>query len=164
MLVSFRHISTVAIIDKASGDITWKLGHDLLSGQHDATMLANGNILVFDNGPLRKAEWRMYSRVIEIDPGTNDIVWEYEDKPFSNFFSWRISGARRLPNGNTLITEGEYGRMFQVTPDNEVVWEYINPHFHEDVEGGSGTWNAVFRATHYMDYEVPIAGQRIDHH
>ena len=73
-MVSFRHISTIAIIDKASGDITWKLGHDLLSGQHDASMLANGNILVFDNGPFRKAEWRMYSRVIEIDPGKNEIV------------------------------------------------------------------------------------------
>jgi hypothetical protein len=91
MLVSFRHISTIGIIDKASGEFAWKIGHDVLSGQHDPSMLPNGNILVFDNGPLRKAEWRVYSRVIEIDPETNETVWLYEDRPFSSFFSWRVS-------------------------------------------------------------------------
>ena len=45
----------------------------------------------------------------------------------SKFYSPLISSAQRLPNGNTLITEGCYMRMFEVTPENEVVWEFIAP-------------------------------------
>lgn len=156
VLVSFRHISTVGIIDKGSGNFLWKLGDDVLAGQHDPSMLPNGHILVFDNGTFRKRTWVTYSRVIEINPETNEIVWEYKDSPLANFFSWRISGARRLSNGNTLITEGEFGRLFQVTAENEVVWEYINPHFSEDPSGiVDGVYNVVFRATHYMADEIP---------
>jgi len=147
VMVSFRHISTVGIIDKGSGEYKWKLGPEVLAQQHDPSILPNGNILIFDNGPFRKSVGRTFSRVIEVDPNTDEIVWEYRDTPYFNFFSPHISGARRLPNGNTLITEGAFGRMFQVTPDYEVVWEYINPHFHE--VGGS-LLNHVFRSNHYM--------------
>ena len=69
------------------------------------------------------------------------------------YFSPYISGARRLPNGNTLLTEGNFGRMFQVTPDHRVVWEYINPHFHTDPVGRET--NAVFRAGHYLPEQLP---------
>ena len=93
------------------------------------------------------------SRVIEVDPRTNETVWEYRDTPPYNFFSPYISGARRLANGNTLITEGMFGRMFQVTPDGEVVWEYVNPRFHTAPNGAEV--NQVFRATHYMPQEIP---------
>ena len=152
-MVSFRNISTVGIVDKKSGDFTWKLGYETLSQQHDPTLLANGNVLVFDNGAHRK-DWAMpASRVIEVDPHTKEIVWQYVDSPPFNFFSPYISGARRLPNGNTLITEGNFGRMFQVTPGGKVVWEYINPHFPEGPEGEQS--NAVFRATHYSAEELP---------
>jgi hypothetical protein len=61
------------------------------------------------------------SRVLEIDPTTNTIVWGYRASPAYNFFSPTILGARRLPDGNTLITEGNFRRMFQVTPDQQVV-------------------------------------------
>ena len=88
-----------------------------------------------------------------MDPNTNAIVWEYIDNPAYNFFSSYISGARRLPNGNTLITEGQSGRMFQVTTEGEVVWEFINPQFHVDVEGQPV--NRVFRATHYLKEDIP---------
>ena len=152
VMVSFRNISTVAIIDKATGAFTWKLGWDVISRQHDPSMLPNGNVLIFDNGAWRKNDVRIYSRVIEVDPNTNQIVWEYSDKPFYNFFSHIVSGARRLPNGNTLITEGVFGRMFQVTPEGEVVWEFINPYFSE---GPVGITNQVFRSTWYMPSEIP---------
>ena len=153
VLVSFRNISTVCIIDKKTGDSTWKLGYDVLSQQHDPSELSNGNILVFDNGSHRSNVALPYSRVIEIDPKTNEIAWEYRDTPPYNFFSSYISGARRLPNGNTLITEGHFGRMFQVTKDGEVVWEYINPYFDQGPAGG--LVNSVFRATHYLPEEIP---------
>jgi outer membrane protein assembly factor BamB len=153
VMVSFRHISTVGIIDKKSGDFVWKLGYDVLAQQHDPSMLLNGNVLIFDNGAHRKNLTRPFSRVIEVDPKTNEVVWEYRDAPTYNFFSYYISGARRLPNGNTLITEGAFGRMFQVTPDGKVVWEYINPHFHPDPDGVLEY--TVFRANHYQVHEIP---------
>ena len=153
VLFSFRNISTVGIIDKASGEIVWEVGYETLAQQHDPNMLANGNVLIFDNGSHRRDAGLPFSRVIEVNPANNEIVWEYVDNPAYNFFSAYISGARRLPNGNTLITEGQFGRMFQVTPEGEVVWEYINPHFHVDAEGQPV--NRVFRATHYLKEEIP---------
>ena len=157
VMFSFRHISVVGIIDKKSGELVWKLGRDILSQQHDPSMLDNGNVLIFDNGPFPKYDWIPFSRVIEVDPKSNQIVWEYRDSPMFNFFSPNISGARRLSNGNTLITEGAFGRIFQVTLDKQVVWEYINPHF---FEGPHGLVNSVFRALHYSEHEVPICDTR----
>lgn len=156
VMVSFRNISTVGIIDKRSGDFVWKLGYDVLSQQHDPNMLANGNVLIFDNGSHRIDDAMSASRVIEVNPATDEIVWQYMDQPPYNFFSPYISGARRLPNGNTLITEGNLGRMFQVTSEGLVVWEYINPYFHERPDGSLA--NAVFRATHYQADEIPQLG------
>ena len=153
VLVSFRNISTVLIIDKASGEITWKVGWDVISRQHDPSILPNGNVLIFDNGERRKNDVRVFSRVVEIDPSNNQIVWEYSDHPYYNFYSPRISGARRLSNGNTLITEGMFGRMFQVTAAKEVVWEYINPYWDRGPDGLEN--NSVFRSTWYMPEEIP---------
>ena len=152
VMISCRNISTVAIIDRKTGSFVWKLGHDVLAQQHDPSLLPNGNILVFDNGVNPKGRIGGFSRVIEVDPRTNEIVWEYRDSPVFNFFSAYISGARRLANGNTLITEGLFGRMFQVTPDKHVVWEYTNPHFHPGLDGVSS--NRVFRASHYLPHEI----------
>ncbi len=153
VMASFRNISTVGIIDKKTGDFVWKLGYDVLSQQHDPTLLANGNILIFDNGSHRQHLPTPFSRVIEVDPKTNEVVWEYSDSPQYNFFSPYVSGARRLANGNTLVTEGMFGRMFQVAPEGEVVWEYIDPRFYPDTDGA--LTNGVFRATHYQSHEIP---------
>ena len=152
VLFSFRNISTVGIIDKDTGDLVWRLGGEVLAQQHDPSLLPNGNVLVYDNGSHSDHHPLPFSRVVEVDPKSNHIVWEYFDNPAYNFFSAYISGARRLPNGNTLITEGMFGRMFQVTPEGRVVWEYINPHFHEDSE--NAVVNRVFRATHYLPEEI----------
>ncbi len=154
VMISCRNISLVGIIDKKSGEFAWKLGYDVLAQQHDPSMLDNGHVLVFDNGTHRKNIALPFSRVIEVEPQTNRILWEYHDDPLYNFFSPYISGARRLPNGNTLITEGMFGRIFQVTSEKEVVWEYVNPHFHPAPMGSQV--NAVFRANHYFATELPF--------
>ncbi|WP_319449371.1 MULTISPECIES: aryl-sulfate sulfotransferase [unclassified Mycobacterium] len=114
---------------------------DQTSGQHNPHMIASGlpgagNILVFDNqggAGYPPAAVGIYagSRILEIDPVTEEIVWQYtaEDSglPPWTFFSSFVSNAQRLPNGNTLITEGMQGRLFQVTPSGDVVWEYHSP-------------------------------------
>ena len=137
---------------------------DSISGQHDAHMIppgvpGAGNVMVFDNQgaagfPPIYLEMFLGSRVLEIDPIAQDIVWQYDascsGQPFWTFYSSFISSARRLANGNTLICEGMNGRLFQVTPDGEIVWEFINPDFGDwadhDVASGGRTSNWVFRA------------------
>lgn len=152
IVVSFRTISTVIIVERKTGTIIWKLGAPSLCGQHAPTPLANGNLLIFDNGPHRLDHPMPFSRVIEVELATKRIVWEYRERRESDFFSPRISNAQRLPNGNTLICEGDFGRLFEVTAGGEVVWEYVNPHF-----GGSPTNNRVFRAYRYSAEEIARA-------
>lgn len=162
ILLSFRNISTLVRISRKTGAIVWKLGPPPLSGQHAPAPLANGNILVFDNGPFRvDTGVQPFSRVLEINPGTKQIVWKYQDGmgPGSShfFFSSRISNAQRLPNGNTLINEGLYGRFFEVTGAGDVVWEYVNPHFGPATVVPKGQNNNVFRVYRYSPDEIDRA-------
>lgn len=114
ILVSSHVLNKVFIINQASGEIIWQSEEGLLNGQHGPTFLENGNILVFNNraGPHASA-------VLEFTRETQEVVWSYMA---SGFFSNTISGAERLRNGNTLITEGESGTVFEVNPEGEVVW------------------------------------------
>lgn len=125
VLLSFREISRVAIIDWDSGKLEWKWGNIHLSHQHDATFTPEGNVLVFDNGAHHPVVPR--SRVVEVDPATDKIIWQYRPQIVFSFLSGHIGGAERLSNGNTLICEGQSGRVFEATPDNDVCWEWINP-------------------------------------
>ena len=154
IVVSFRTISTVIIIDRKTGDIIWKLGAPPLCGQHAPTPLPNGNLLIFDNGPHRLDHVMPFSRVIEVEPATKQIVWEYREKRESFFFSPRISNAQRLTNGNTLMCEGDFGRLFEVTATGEVVWEYVTPYFGES---RNAEHNRVFRAYRYSAEEIARA-------
>jgi len=159
LVVGFRNISTVVIIERRTGKIVWKLGSPPLAQQHDPRPLPNGNLTIFDNGAHRRDHPAPYSRVIEVDPRASAIVWEYRDQSLFDFFSPYISGAQRLPNGNTLICEGCDGRIFEVTPDGLVVWEYVNPHF-SMAEGRPGLNNWVFRAFRYSADEIARARAR----
>jgi outer membrane protein assembly factor BamB len=156
LVVSFRNISTVVVVDRRTGDVRWTLGSPPLAQQHDPRPLPNGNLLIFDNGPHRRDHPAPYSRVIEVDPRTSTIVWEYHDQSLFDFFSPYISGAQRLANGNTLICEGCDGRLFEVTADGQVVWEFVNPYFfHEAGRPGLNNW--VFRAFRYTPEEIERA-------
>ncbi|MBY0293849.1 aryl-sulfate sulfotransferase, partial [Patescibacteria group bacterium] len=78
-LISVRHISRILLVDAQSGDIIWMSPKGMTSFQHDATMLDNGNILTFDNGLFRPQDRPyLWSRVLEIDPRTNKITWQYK--------------------------------------------------------------------------------------
>jgi hypothetical protein len=160
LLASFRNISTVVRIDRPSGRIIWRLGAPPLSGQHAPHMLPNGNILIFDNGPHRLDESFPFSRVIEVNPATKDIVWKYQEPRPYNFYSPRISNAQRLPNGNTLINEGLFGRFFEVTPEGDVVWEFVNPHFGPDSQPAKAQQNGVFRVYRYTEEEIAVASRQ----
>lgn len=171
VIISSREASFVAIVDR-DGHIAWQMGPDYTAskelrairqviGQHHAHIIPKGlpgagNLLVFDNGgasgygffsPIgpdgRGALVRPTSRVLEINPVTLELVWSYTNP---RFFATNVSGAQRLPNGNTLITSGPTGRIFEVTMDGAIVWEYIWPYF------GANGQNAVYRA-----YRIPYS-------
>jgi hypothetical protein len=156
LVVSFRNISTVAIVDRASGEIVWRLGAPPLAQQHAPVPLDNGNLLIFDNGTHRADHHVPFSRVIEVDLSTGRIVWCYQEARPVDFFSPFISNAERLPNGNTLICEGNFGRIFEVTRGGELVWEFVNPYFGEPVGHPKGRppTNEVFRAFRYSEEQV----------
>jgi len=169
----------IFIISRKTGKIVWKVGPDyhdapelkklglnlegwgggFVGGMlHNAHMIpkglpGEGNILVFNNG-------RPYSLVTEFDPVTRKVVWEYSGEAIGygpshsmahKFFSPTISGMQRLPNGNTLICEGDGGRLFEVTTRLEIVWEYINPYNEYRWRPGWKLTNNVYRA-----YRVPF--------
>jgi hypothetical protein len=146
IIISYRSLDVIAAIDRNTGAIVWAWGPGEIDGQHKPHMLANGNILLFDNGTLRG-----YSRVIELDPTTGRIAWEYTAEPRESFLSKYISSAQRLPNGNTLICEGGSSRLFEVTPQKEIVWEYVHAYERE------GRRSSVYRCLRYApEYCAPL--------
>jgi hypothetical protein len=123
-----------------------------LFGQHNAHWITRGlpgegHVLVFNNGVRRTGG--AYSSVDEIalpvDPqghyqytpgkafGPDGPAWTYVAPKRSEFYAPFISGAERLPNGNTLICSGTNGTVFEVTPAGETAWKYVNP-----TKGGFG--------------------------
>lgn len=164
ILLGYRSASTCLLVDRHTRKIKWRLGPEELAQQHHPHMLDNGNILVFDNGSFRSDSSVPYSRVIEVDPTNNNhLVWEYKDSPVQNFYSPYMSNAQRLWNGNTLISEGTFGRIFEVTRGGETVWDYVVPFFYSFPDGtgpesSSGPQNAIFRAYRYPQERFPWLG------
>jgi hypothetical protein len=68
-----------------------------------------------------------YSTVDEIDPLTGEVVWRFRAAIPQAISGFVMGGAQRLPNGNTHITSGQHGHLFEVTPEGRVVWEYLSP-------------------------------------
>ncbi|MEE8363140.1 MAG: aryl-sulfate sulfotransferase [Dehalococcoidia bacterium] len=157
VLFSCRINSRVGIIDRVSGTLRWKHGFPDVSHQHNATWLPNGNVQIFDNGMHRRGLPR--SRVVEINPATSETVWEYSAQPEEEFFSAHISSAERLPNGNVLVCEGAAGRLFEITPRGEVVWEWVNPIVNTVREAPSV---AIFRAHRYGPDFPALSGRALD--
>jgi hypothetical protein len=159
-------------------------GDKQLVQQHDAQWIpagspGAGHLSIFNNGYDRG-----YSSIEEIVPpvdangryvleagkayGPEKLVWHYEAKNRTDFFSSEISGAHRLPNGNTLICAGIVGHLFEITPTGEVVWQYVNPMVRggmlaqgelpgKDMRGH--LWNAVFKVHRYAPDHPGLAGR-----
>jgi hypothetical protein len=130
-LVCFRNVNQIAVLDRITYEVLWAWGEGQLEWPHHPTMLENGHILIFDNGVNRE-----YSRVVELDVLDEAIVWEYKSDPPEDFYSFGRGSAQRLPNGNTLICESDRGRAFEVTPDKELAWAWLNPAFRHDHREG----------------------------
>lgn len=121
VLVCLRNIDVVAIIDLDLESVVWAV-RGMWRLPHQPTILENGNMMIFDNQGNHG-----FSKVIEFDPFTQEIRWAYKGDENNGFRSLAFGSSMRLPNGNTLITESNAGRAFEVTPAHEIVWEFLNP-------------------------------------
>ena len=178
ILWSSREANIMAIVDRAGSVVwrmgpdfresaaLRDLGQ--IVGQHQPHIIPKGlpgagNLLVFDNGGAagygapnptaptgRGTAVRIHSRVLEIDPVSFEKVWEYSisGRERFQFASHYVSSAQRLPNGNTLITEGAGGRIFEIAEQDEIVWEYVSPYFGTE----NSRTNRIFRA-HRVPYD-----------
>ena len=167
------------------GDFLYRWGNPQIYGagsesdrqlfkQHDASWIetgcpGEGNILIFNNGTGRPGG--QYSTVEEIEPpidsagnyflasdssyGPEQPVWTYIEENPGDFYSQNLSGAQRFPNGNTLIMQGPQGTFFEITPQDSIVWYYINPVNTNGpmTQGDPVTANTLFWAVRYApDY------------
>ncbi|RIL11520.1 MAG: hypothetical protein DCC75_02170 [Proteobacteria bacterium] len=140
IMVLLRNLWSVYVIDKDTKEITWTYTGDYKGGMifpHESHLLPKdlpgaGNVLIFDNGRDKRGSF-----ILEVNPATNKVVWSYEDG--MRFFSKGQGSVQRLPNGNTLISEDDRGRVFEVTPQKEIVWEYLG--------------NSILRRAHRYSYD-----------
>lgn len=158
VLISSQKLDTILKISWPKGDVLWRWGGlGRISHQHDPTITPNGTLLVFDNGTHHPLLGR--SRVVEVDMETGEIIWQYVGSPVFSMLSLHIAGAERLTNGNTLICEGESGRVFEVTRDCEICWEWNSPFVH-DFKGIKAVM--LFRAHRYTADGPELRGKKID--
>jgi hypothetical protein len=171
IVISYPNLDTVAVIDRSTGQIVWAWGPGMLDGQHAPSMMENGHLLIFDNGTKRG-----YSRIIEVDPLSREIAWEYKDtdSPRLSFFSKYMSGVQKLSNGNYFVClsgfipkslvqrarrvfsqrlRGEnsfLSRLLEITRDREIVWDCR-------IEGSGRNMHSLYRASQYdSQYVAPL--------
>lgn len=175
IMTDSRRTDAAYIIDKKTGKVAWRWGATVywdeennridyhwteegqenapyLGGPHDchqipAGLPGAGNMLCYDNGMYADR-----SRAVEVDVKTGKVLWESSGNAFigRQSYSHFISGAQRLPNGNTFICDGGNGKFREVTRDNEVVWEYVRP-----VPNDAYLKWSVFRAFRYGPEHCP---------
>ncbi|MFA7326705.1 MAG: aryl-sulfate sulfotransferase [Candidatus Kapaibacterium sp.] len=177
------------------GDLLYRWGNPMSYGkgteddiklitQHDPhwipdSLTDGGKIMIFNNN-VGNLEGLEYSAIYIIDPekddnedytlfegkfGPSDPYWTYMGDPKTGFFSRNLSGSQRLPNGNTLICSGFNGTFFEITPNNEKVWKYVNP------SGGNSViriqnqiieGNQAFRAERLSKNHPALLGKELD--
>lgn len=143
-----------------------------LDSQHFPYWIENGlvdagKIMVFNNGNSSG-----YSSIVIYNPnqtapgfysydnttgfGPAEPEWVYEAPVPTDFFSAILSGGQRLPNGNTLICDGDSGYFFEIDSNNDIVWEYVNPDATNGIlsQGDEPSQNLVFRALK-LPYDFP---------
>ena len=121
VLISMRENDLVAAVDLEAGRVVWVL-EGSFRGQHDPQLLDDGSLLLFDNEGLGQR-----SRILALDPATGERLWSYGRSEATRFHSATCGAVQRLPNGNTLITESDRGRAFEIDADKRLVWEFVNP-------------------------------------
>jgi hypothetical protein len=123
LLISLPMIGRAVVVDFEAGRVIWSMKGSFYY-QHHTTMLANGNMMLFDNKGLGDAR----SRILEIDPISGKEIWSYGARESETFYSECCGRVYRLKNGNTLVVDSKIGRAFEIDSNHEIVWEFRSPH------------------------------------
>ncbi len=174
------------------GDLLYRWGNPLSYGkgtlddiklftQHDPHWIPDslpdgGKIMIFNNNSGNNME-NQFSAIFIIDPevdekdnyklndgrfGPDETYWIYTDEPKTDFYSRNLSGAQRLPNGNTLMCEGAIGRITEINSNKEKVWQYVNPiGLNGKIinQGESSSGNVIFRAERISKNHPALLGK-----
>lgn len=154
LLISSRNLDFIAVVERPSGKLVWAWGRGELDGQHLPTMLPNGQILLFDNG-----EQRGYSRLVRYDPIEKQIVWQYQGSTLDPFYTERRGSVQALANGNYFVSEGDRGRLFEITASGEKVWEFFNSEAgqRDSRKRDRRIYRAIKYPPHYLQRSVQAA-------
>lgn len=135
IVISSRNMNKIFFLGRSSGKILFEF--DDAIGQHHARILPKAlsetnfiSLIAFDNGRnfLPSHLSRNYSRIIEVNIENKEIIWEYKNvSTYPNFYSPIVGSQQRFENGNTLITEGYYGHIFEIDANGNVVYDFVFP-------------------------------------
>jgi len=156
IVANLRKTNTLVVIEKKSGKVIWQWGTNELAHPYYLSVLDNGNVLVFDDGLHAFAAHGCYSRALEVNIKTSEMVWSHGafGEIFRTFYSPMMSNCQRLPNGNTLICEGITGNLFEVSGNGALGWSYINA-FPSNGEPDSPGFYPLYGA---YRYEISYSG------
>lgn len=175
------HATTTEEAAGPAGDLLYRYGNpeaygrgdaddQVFFGQHDVQWIPEGHpqegaLVIYNNGAGRPGcdcstidvwyppllEDGSYALEDNEPFGPESWSWTYPSTPSPGFFSSNISGVQPQPNGNFLICQGAGGRLFEVTQEGTLAWEYINPEGNAGVasQGNNPQQNNVFRTYRY---------------
>ncbi len=183
----------------SAGDVRFRYGNPRAYGkgaradqqllvQHDPVWIPKGydgagEILVFSNGLPGVREYSTVERIAPQLDASGDYVVDadgmfaatmervYPNDEEDREFAAIVSGAQRLANGNTLIVYGNLGRMIEVTPAGEIVWDFENTYYavRDDTPTRTGAGFVIepwwtFRALRYAPDHPGVARLGVDAH
>jgi hypothetical protein len=154
-----------------------------LFAQHSAHWIPKGlpgagHLLVFNNGVRRPdgayssvdeivlpvdADGR-YTRQPGLPFGPDRALWSFKTGKKTNFYSFLIAGAHRLPDGHTFICSGVSGTLYEVTPEKDIVWKYVTPSLVDSPSGTAGPVGSVmslFRSYRYAADYPGLVGKEL---
>ncbi|HJP04118.1 MAG: arylsulfotransferase family protein [Gammaproteobacteria bacterium] len=126
IMISLRHLSLVVIFDGKTREIKWHFRHPMIH-QHDPDFEADGHIVIFDNQDDTTLDGSLFghTRLLKVDPVTKQYEVLYPARKNQPLYTKEGGKHQLLPNGNRLITEAHPGRVLEVTPEGETVWNWI---------------------------------------
>ena len=158
-LINFRNLDMIAVLSQSENRLIWQKRDETWGRPHDPQPSTDpSRILFFANGAYDKPKPQR-SAIIELDAKTGNEVWRWEaDIPWT-FYSHVMGGVSAQPNGNLLVTESVYGRIFEVHRETgEIVWDFISPDFTSQFPNARAPGNCIFRSFRYDADSAEIDG------
>jgi hypothetical protein len=132
LAVSIRKVDLVFVFDPDTGEVKWHTSDPLIM-QHDPDFIGDGWIGIFDNNRNFMKRGRMLegSRIVAVQPHTDSVEVRFPTARSDPFYTDTQGKWQQLANGNMLLAEAKAGRVVEVAPNGETVWEWIIDPYNE---------------------------------